>query len=102
MPATRSVRRGSSRPANTSAADSASSLRATKVSASSDSASRWWASSTVQTSGVDLGRGGDEREHAHPDEEAVRWRAGLRPGRDAQRLLVELRQRRDVRRAGGA
>ena len=53
MPANRSVRRGSSRPANTSAADSASSLRATKASASKDSASRWWASSTVQMSGAE-------------------------------------------------
>ena len=35
-----------------------------------------------------LAGGGDQREHAHPDEEAVRWRALCSPGGDPQRLLV--------------
>ena len=96
-PAARSVRRGSSRPAINRTADSASSRRATKNSACSDSASRWWASSTEQ----------DQR---HPPRSLrrparappipMRKRSGgcpwSSPGRDAQRLLVAVGQRREV------
>ena len=95
-PAIRCSTSGPSRLAKTRTADSASSRRATKASASSDSESRKWVSSTAQTTGAYLAGGREQPEDAESDQEPVRRRPRGRAGGHAQRLLVALGQRRDV------
>ena len=82
-----------SRRAKTRAIGSASSRRATNVSACSEASSSHWASSTTHDERSLLGDVGQQAQHRQPDEEAIRRVAGAQPERRAQRVALRAGKR---------
>ena len=78
----------SSRDAKMSATDSADSLRATRPSTSSDSLSRWWASSIDADRRNVVAGAGEDRQHPESDERPLGRSARSQAGGDEHRVAL--------------